>query len=126
MKRTYLLLMLVCLNGAISAQQKDSTLSGGINDLLNKIGGIFGSSRTGTPGSLSTAEIVAGLKEALSVGTEKSTLKLASVDGFLKDAAVKILMPEEVRKIESRLRAVGMGRVFDQAVTSMNRAAEDA
>ena len=77
-------------------------------------------------GGLSNFEIVSGLREALSVGTQKSSSQLSSVDGFFKNAAIKILMPEEARKVESTLRSVGMGGVVDQAILSLNRAAEDA
>jgi hypothetical protein len=48
------------------------------------------------------------------------------VDGFFKDAAIKILMPEEAKKVESTLRRFGMGKQVDEAILSMNRAAEDA
>jgi hypothetical protein len=84
-------------------------------------------SRSGAKGgSLSKEEIINGLKEALSVGTNNSTKKLGSVDGFFKDAALKILMPEEAKKAESTLRGLGMGSLVDDAILSMNRAAEDA
>jgi len=124
MKKIFFIASLLLLQGIIFAQT-DSTKSGGLNGLLKKAGEIVGNT-SGNGSSLSGDEIVAGLKEALSVGAENSSLKLSSVDGFLKDAAVKILMPEEVRKMEGRIRALGMGKVVDQAVTSMNRAAEDA
>src|SRR5437870_1076599 len=55
--------------------------------------------------NLSTSTIADGLKEALRVGTEKGTVKLASPDGFFADAAIKILMPEEAKKVEQRLRS---------------------
>lgn len=77
-------------------------------------------------GGLTTNEIVNGLKEALKVGTDQSTARLSNVDGFLKNAAVKILLPEEVVKVENTLRNIGLGSVVDNAVTSLNRAAEDA
>lgn len=76
--------------------------------------------------SLSAEEIVGGLKEALTNGVDSSTKKLGSVDGFFKDAALKILMPPEVKKVESSLRKFGMGSLVDKAILSMNRAAEDA
>lgn len=76
--------------------------------------------------SLSSEEIINGLKEALSVGTNNSAVKLGSVDGFFKDAAIKILMPEEAKKVEKTLRNLGMGSLVDKAILSMNRAAEDA
>ena len=81
---------------------------------------------TGTSGKLSNEEIINGLKEALRVGTDSSTKKLSKLDGFFKDAAIKILMPEEAKKMEKTLRGVGMGGVVDKAILSMNRAAEDA
>ncbi|MFL5738950.1 MAG: DUF4197 domain-containing protein [Flavisolibacter sp.] len=75
---------------------------------------------------LSNDEIVSGLKEALNVGTNNASKQLSSVDGFFKDAAIKILMPEEAQKAEKKLRSLGMGKLVDDAVLSMNRAAEDA
>ncbi len=79
-----------------------------------------------TTSSLSNADIISGLKEALIIGSEKSTGKLSAVDGFFKDAAIKILMPQEAVKVEKKLRAFGMGKLVDNAILSMNRAAEDA
>lgn len=82
-------------------------------------------STTGS-GGLTTNEIVNGLKEALSKGTDQSTNQLSKVDGFFKNAAIKILLPEEVVKVENTLRNFGLGSVVDNAVLSLNRAAEDA
>lgn len=94
-------------------------------DTAKQILDTYGSTLPGG-GGLTGTEIVAGLKEALSVGTQKSSQKLSTVDGFFKDAAIKILMPEEAKKVESTLRSVGMGNVVDKAILSLNRAAEDA
>ena len=77
-------------------------------------------------GELSANEISLGLKEALTVGTNRSSSQLSSVDGFFKNAAIKILLPPEAQKVESTLRSVGMGNLVDKAVLSLNRAAEDA
>lgn len=76
--------------------------------------------------ALSNEEIIAGLKEALTVGTDKATKKLSLADGFFKDAVIKILMPEEAKKVEQKLRSLGMGKQVDNAILAMNRAAEDA
>jgi hypothetical protein len=75
---------------------------------------------------LSSDDIVAGLKDALNHGTQKSTDKLSAVDGFFKDAAVKILMPPDAVKVEKALRSAGFGKQVDDAILSINRAAEDA
>ena len=77
-------------------------------------------------GELSANELSLGLKEALTVGTNRSSSQLSSVDGFFKNAAIKILLPPEAQKVESTLRSVGMGNLVDKAVLSLNRAAEDA
>ena len=79
-----------------------------------------------TNGSLTNAEVIDGLKTALRLGTDSATNKLSAVNGFYKDALVKIVMPPEAQKVEKTLRDVGFGGVVDKAVLSMNRAAEDA
>ncbi|MFI5156279.1 MAG: DUF4197 domain-containing protein, partial [Chitinophagales bacterium] len=60
------------------------------------------------------------------MGAEKSTDRLSVVNGFFKDAAVKILLPEQAQKVEKTLRGIGMGQLVDDAILSINRAAEDA
>ena len=79
-----------------------------------------------TSGLTNPIDISAGLKEALNNGITKEVSKLTAVDGFLKNEAVKIIMPAELQKVESTLRKLGMGNLADQGITAMNRAAEDA
>ena len=77
-------------------------------------------------GNLSNDDIISGLKDALRVGTDSSAKRLSKLNGFFGDAAIKILMPEEAKKMERTLRNFGMGSLVDKAILSMNRAAEDA
>jgi hypothetical protein len=70
--------------------------------------------------------IAAGLKEALSIGTEKAVNNVGRVDGYFGNALVKILIPEKLRKITDTLSAVGYKKEVDAFVLSMNRAAENA
>lgn len=93
--------------------------------LLKKAGGLLNKATSGST-SLSNDEIVAGLKEALSVGAQNSASKLSAVDGFFANAAIKVLMPPEAKKVETALRTAGMGKLVDNAILSMNRAAEEA
>ena len=79
-----------------------------------------------TNGGLTSDEVVQGLKQALQFGTDSATTKLSALDGFYKDALVKIVMPPEAQNVEKTLRNIGLGVVVDNAVLSMNRAAEDA
>lgn len=81
---------------------------------------------TGSTGTITQTEASQGVKQALNNGLNESIRVLSLKDGFLGDAAVKILMPDEAKKVESALRAVGMGSLCDQFITSMNRAAETA
>lgn len=114
MKRIILMLALVspALSGCETAQQ-----------VLEGVNTVYGN---GTTAGLSNADIVSGLKQALTIGTEAGTSQLSAVDGFFKNAAIKILLPEEAGKVESTLRSVGMGSLVDKAILSMNRAAEEA
>ncbi|HEY1870373.1 MAG TPA: DUF4197 domain-containing protein [Chitinophagaceae bacterium] len=99
--------------------KKDSTGKTGADKMVQKLSGK-------SSGNLTNDEVISGLKEALQVGTQRSTDKLSAVDGFFKNAAIKILMPPEAEKVERTLRSVGLGKQVDNAILSMNRAAEDA
>lgn len=67
-----------------------------------------------------------GLKEALNVGIKNTINYLGEKDGYFGDVAVKILLPEKVRKLEPALRGIGYGPQIDEFTLSMNRAAEKA
>ena len=101
-----------------------STLTGcdTARQVLEGVNSTYG---TGAAG-LSTTEIISGLKQALTIGTQNSTSQLSALDGFFKNAAIKILLPEDAKKVESTLRSLGMGSMVDKAILSMNRAAEEA
>ncbi|MEO5694799.1 MAG: DUF4197 domain-containing protein [Usitatibacter sp.] len=68
----------------------------------------------------------AGIKEALAVGTERAVKDLSQVDGYFSNAAVKILMPDNIRKVADMARMAGFQKQVDEFVLSMNRAAEAA
>lgn len=76
--------------------------------------------------ALKDDKIVAGLKEALRVGADNSVTRTGRLDGFFGNAAIRILLPEPVRRVEKVLRATGMGPKLDEFDLSMNRAAENA
>lgn len=79
-----------------------------------------------TSGSLTEGEVSDGLKEALTKGIEKGVAQLSKPDGYFKDPQIKIPLPEEAKTVESKLRQLGQGEQVDQAIESINRAAEDA
>lgn len=73
-----------------------------------------------------SVDIAAGLKEALNKGITQQVSKLTAVDGFYKNEAVKILMPQELQKVDATLRKVGLSSLADEGIKMLNRAAEDA
>jgi hypothetical protein len=81
---------------------------------------------TAKTAAVSTTEIANGLKEALDNGVKKQVTKLTAVDGFYKNELVKILLPEELQKVDARLRKIGLGNLADEGILTLNRAAEDA
>lgn len=76
---------------------------------------------------LTNAEIVGGLKDALLVGTDSAVSRLSVVDGYLKDQAVKILLPPEAKEITDHISKLpGGSKLVDDVILRINRAAEDA
>jgi hypothetical protein len=76
--------------------------------------------------TISNTEIAAGLRAALDQGIEKQVSKLTQTDGFYKNDLVKILLPEELQKVDKTLRDIGLGSLADEGLKVLNRAAEDA
>jgi hypothetical protein len=79
-----------------------------------------------TLGEISNQDAVQGLKDALIQGSGKAVSQLSLPNGFLGNPKVKIPLPDSVKRVESALRMIGMGKQADELVTSMNRAAEMA
>ena len=75
---------------------------------------------------LSNADIASGLRQALDLGIDKQVTKLTQEDGFFKNELVKILLPEELQKVDKGLRDIGLSKLADEGLKVLNRAAEDA
>ena len=75
---------------------------------------------------ISNADMAAGLRQALDFGIEKQVSKLTQTDGFYKNELVKILLPEELQKVDKALRDIGLSSLADEGIKALNRAAEDA
>ena len=80
---------------------------------------------TGTT-TLGNEEIGSGLRQALENGISKQVSRLTKTDGFFKNDLVKILLPEELRKVDKTLRDIGLDNLADEGLKVLNRAAEDA
>lgn len=125
MKKIILLAGAIFLLHTTQAQLLKKVL-GNKTDSSGSNSGILNNTFGKNSGNLNANEIASGLKEALSVGAEKAGKNLSALNGFFGNAAIKILMPDEARKVEEKLRAIGLGDQVDEAILSMNRAAEDA
>lgn len=77
-------------------------------------------------GSLNERDASGGIKEALAQGVDRAVRQLGKEDGFFRDQAVKIFVPEKVRKLADLARQLGAGGKVDAFELSMNRAAEKA
>ncbi|WP_394760287.1 DUF4197 domain-containing protein [Flavobacterium sp.] len=106
MKKSILLLAILPFFGCAELQQ-----------VANQLPGIL---------EQGNVDISAGLKEALNNGISKQVTKLTATDGFFKNEAVKILLPEELKKVDAGLRKIGMSKLADDGLRAINRTAEDA
>lgn len=75
---------------------------------------------------LAESDIAAGLKEALAVGTQRAVTYVGKTDGYWRNAAIQIALPDQVKKVEKTLRTFGQGSLVDEFHLSLNRAAEKA
>jgi len=77
-------------------------------------------------GGLTNEQISGGLREALNNGITNQVSTLAVQDGYFKNELVKILLPEELQKVDNTLRKIGLSKLADEGLKVLNRAAEDA
>ncbi len=77
-------------------------------------------------GGISDAMMGNGLREALDFGIDKQVNKLTARDGFYRNELVKILLPQELQKVDKTLRSIGLSSLADEGIKMLNRAAEDA
>ena len=75
---------------------------------------------------ISNDMIAQGLRQALDKGIEQQVSKLEKENGFFTNQLVKILLPEELQKVDKTLRDIGLGSLADEGLKVLNRAAEDA
>lgn len=88
------------------------------NDIIN--------SGTNISPALTNADVIKGLKEALSVGTNNSTNIVSKIDGFYKNPQIFIPWPEEAKTMKEKLLQLGFTKQVNDFETSLNRAAEEA
>ena len=117
-------LMSVALSSPATAQQNL------LQSLQGAIGNATGSGSSASPGdpvgSLSIADIGAGLREALRVGTEAVVSQVGATDGYNSDPDIHIPLPPELQNIQGLLKKFGLSSLADEVELKLNRAAEVA
>ena len=77
-------------------------------------------------GGLTVGEISSGLKQALEVSTGRSVSRVGKLDGYLKDAAIRIPLPDRWQQAQSMMSNFGMAGLLDDLEVRLNRGAETA
>ena len=67
-------------------------------------------------GGITNDQIAGGLKEALNNGITNQVTKLAVDDGFYKNELTRILLPEELQKVDKTLRSIGLSKLADEGL----------
>ena len=75
---------------------------------------------------ISNQDATSGLRAALEKGSQVAVASLGKPDGFFGNGAVKIPLPDSLKRYEKLMRRVGMGKYADELILTMNRAAEAA
>ncbi len=115
----------IVLTGGLAALlcATSGCVTDGNQDWSRSIGGVFGG---GQSGPVTEKEISAGLKEALSVGTQNVVLKVSKNNGYFSDEAIRIPLPGRLATIQSKMAEAGLSEPLDDLQLKMNRAAERA
>lgn len=79
-----------------------------------------------TTSSTTGFNISEGLKQALEMGVSSGVDILSKEGGYFTDQAVKILLPEQLKQVDSALRKIGLSSLADQGLKVLNQAAESA
>ncbi len=76
--------------------------------------------------TITDADIAKALKEALNQGIDKEVSTLMKPGGFYNQPDVRILLPDELKKVDETLRKIGLGSLADEGIKKLNAAAEEA
>jgi hypothetical protein len=93
--------------------------------------GVPGNVRDLVPGGskekkLDEKTIIAGLKEALEIGTKKAVEIVSQKNGYFKNKEIFIPLPDDLEKVAKKLRSIGLKKDVDRFIEDMNHAAEKA
>ncbi len=103
-------LMLLVLVASCTTQQ--------INQTLGEV--------LGSDPSLTSEDVAEGLKQALSKGISKGADQASADGGYYQNPRLRIPFPEDAKRVEEKLRQIGLGNEVDKFIVTLNRGAEEA
>jgi hypothetical protein len=112
MRANYFTVLLLLILVSCTTTQINQTL-GTINDALGE-------------DQLTSDQVASGLKEALIKGITSGSNQASALDGYFKNPQIKLPFPPDVKKVEDKLRQIGLGNEVDKFVMTLNRGAEEA
>ena len=118
----YTFFLIFCFSISFSADAQ--SLKGLKNKAINLKNNLKNTSKS-LP-SITEDEAATALRDALNNGINNSVEIVSKVDGYLQNPEIKIPFPPDAKKIEDRLRSLGLNKLVDDAILFINRAAEDA
>ena len=93
---------------------------------LSKLTQVVTNTTTPTENPLSNDEVIAGLRSALSVGTDSSSSRASKLDGYYKNPRLFIPFPPDAIKVKEKVEQLGFKDKVDKFVMTLNRGAEEA
>ncbi|WP_242927565.1 DUF4197 domain-containing protein [Pontibacter vulgaris] len=95
-----------------------------VADVQRSVDDVLAGTATGVP--VTQSEVAAGLRQALEVGIKSGAGKASQTDGYYRNSLIRIPFPQDVQRVETTLRKVGLGNEVDKFILTLNRGAEDA
>ena len=116
-KYTFFLILYISISFSVDAQS--------LKILKNKAQNLKNNLNKTIP-TITEDDAAKALKEALNNGINNSVDIVSKTDGYLQNQEIKIPFPPDAKKIEDRLRSLGLNKLVDDAILFINRAAENA
>lgn len=95
-------------------------------DTVNTVNDAIKGDSTSTAPALSNVEVIAGLKEALSIGANNAGSITSKLDGFMKNDLIRLPFPEDALKVKEKALDLGLTSQVEKFELTLNRAAEEA
>ncbi len=80
----------------------------------------------GKSAPVQTDRLTTAVLDTLQLGLRNAVFQASQTDGYFGNLLIRILLPDDMRRIDKTLRFFGAGKLVDDFILAMNRAAEKA